>query len=275
MSEGSGGVAAPSHATLASAASKRLACARAAVARSTPSLRTRSRGRPAVALCAHAVTARLVASDSTKTATMRPVGRSLSTRCTHSRAAVAEAGSKWQVPQRNTSTAPQRTLASRLGVGGTRTAAARRNCKIQWHMHRSCALRRSDTCTCACTAQAWHSDQPALHHMPRAAHRTRQASRQEPEHRQPGRCVLGCRQRSGGGTRKSGCRADACESSSQHLWSARAVSAKDRNSATTRRHSCYRPQAYGDTSVTHPCRGGDLAPMPPRAWAGLARGRPG
>ena len=63
-----------------------------------------------------------------RTATMRPAGRSLSTRCTHCRAAVAEAGSKWQVPQRKTSTAPQRTLASRLGVGGTFAAAARRTC---------------------------------------------------------------------------------------------------------------------------------------------------
>ena len=159
-----------------------------------------------------------------RTATMRPAGRSLSTRCTHWRAAVAEAGSKWQVPQRKTSTAPQRTLASRLGVGSTFAAVARRTCDEK---HARCgAGKRGPSGRLGkperrALALRGASGDPAGRSVCQlgfgmARHRARHASRQESEHRQPRGRVLRRRQRGGGGAREAGRCAGARQSGTQH-----------------------------------------------------------
>ena len=165
-----------------------------------------------------------------RTATMRPAGRSLSTRCTHWRAAVAEAGSKWQVPQRKTSTAPQRTLASRLGVGSTFAAVARRTCDEK---HARCgAGKRGPSGRLGkperrALALRGASGDPAGRSVCQlgfgmARHCARHASRQESEHRQPRGCVLRRRQRGGGGAREGGRRAGARNSCTQHAEAASA-----------------------------------------------------
>ena len=90
MSGGSDGVT-PSQAVTCWPPRLVVALANAARARSTPSLRTRPRGRPAVALCAHASTKSDPGSSSTATAAVRP--GSCATCSITAWAAAAEAGS--------------------------------------------------------------------------------------------------------------------------------------------------------------------------------------